>query len=114
VRLPPPSGARQLYRKVRDRASYAFALVSVAGVVEIRDGRIARAALAFGGVAHKPWRNPAMEATLTGQAPSDGLFDAAADMLLADARPQGENAFKLPLLRRALKAVLRELTEARA
>ena len=111
VELPPaPAGARQLYRKVRDRASYAFALVSVAGVVAVADGRIAQAALAFGGLGTVPWRDSAVEAVLVGEAPSDALFARAADVLLADARGAGDNDFKLPLARRVLAAALRELT----
>ena len=115
VVLPPaPEGARQIYRKVRDRASYAFALVSVAAVIRLDGGRIAHAALAFGGLAHRPWRDPAVEAALTGGAPSDALFERAADALLRDARGQGSNDFKIPLARRTLKAVLREAAMAEA
>ena len=111
VELPPPvEGARHLYRKVRDRASYAFALVSVAGVVTMAEGKIATAALAFGGVAHKPWRSPAVEAVLVGQAPSPEVFEAAAETLLANAQGHGTNDFKIPLARRTLIASLRELT----
>jgi xanthine dehydrogenase YagS FAD-binding subunit len=111
VELPAPvEGARHLYRKVRDRASYAFALVSVAGVVTMAEGKIASAALAFGGVAHMPWRNPAVAQALVGQAPSAQAFEAAADALLADARGYGTNDFKIPLARRTLIASLRELT----
>lgn len=111
VELPPVrDGARQLYRKVRDRASYAFALVSVAGVVTMEDGRIATAALAFGGLGPMPWRDPAVEAMLVGEVPTDALFAAAADALLADARGHGSNDFKIPLARRTLIASLRELT----
>jgi xanthine dehydrogenase YagS FAD-binding subunit len=111
VELPPsPKGARQQYRKVRDRASYAFALVSIAGVVTVENGTIATAALAFGGLAPMPWRNMAMEQGLIGQAPSHGLFEKAADELLADAKGQGANDFKIPLARRALIACLRDLT----
>jgi xanthine dehydrogenase YagS FAD-binding subunit len=111
VELPAPiEGAKHLYRKVRDRASYAFALVSVAGVVTMAEGRIASAALAFGGVAHMPWRNPAVEQALVGQAPSTQVFEAAADALLADAQGYGTNDFKIPLARRTLIASLRELT----
>ena len=110
VILPAPVTSRQAYRKVRDRASYAFALVSVAAVVAVEDGKVARANLAFGGGAHAPWRNEAVEAILVGEAPSDALFDRAADELLKDAKGQGSNDFKIPLLRRTLKATLRELT----
>jgi xanthine dehydrogenase YagS FAD-binding subunit len=111
VRLPAPLRGRQLYRKVRDRASYAFALVSVGGVVSVQSGRIASAALAFGGVGAMPWRNREMEAHLIGQTPSAALFAEAADILLADARGHGANDFKIPLLRRTLIACLTELTE---
>ncbi|SEM80064.1 xanthine dehydrogenase YagS FAD-binding subunit [Sphingomonas gellani] len=111
VELPAPvEGARHVYRKVRDRASYAFALVSVAGVVTVEDGRIAHAALAFGGLGPMPWRDDAVEAALVGQAPSDAAFGAAADALFRDAQGYGHNDFKIPLARRTLIATLRELT----
>jgi len=108
VRLPRPVGGRQLYRKVRDRSSYAFALVSVAAIVRMNGGRIAGAQLAFGGLAHKPWHDPAVDAVLTDETPS--LFDKAADLLLASARGYGHNDFKIPLARRTLRAVLAEAT----
>lgn len=111
IELPPPPRGRQLYRKVRDRASYAFALVSVAGVIAVEHGRISSVALAFGGLAPVPWRNPAVEAALVGQLPSQALFEAAADILLADAQGHGANDFKIPLARRTLVASLRTLTE---
>ena len=114
VELPPPPAGQQLYRKVRDRASYAFALVSVAGIVSVEDGKIASAALAFGGLGPMPWRDAAVEAALIGQAPSDAVFAAAADALLADAKGYGSNDFKIPLTRRVLIASLRELTGASA
>lgn len=98
VTLPKPAGGAQLYRKVRDRASYAFALVSVAAIVQ-RDGT---GRVALGGVAHKPWRIEAAEAELPRGA------KAVAARLLADARPTRENAFKLPLVERTLAAVLSE------
>ncbi|OWK28370.1 FAD binding domain-containing protein [Sphingomonas dokdonensis] len=111
VALPaPPTGARQIYRKVRDRASYAFALVSVAGVVAMTQGTITHAALAFGGLAPQPWRDAAVEAALIGQAPTQAAFDAAADALLSGARGHGHNDFKIPLARRVLVTVLRDLT----
>ncbi|UIJ72264.1 xanthine dehydrogenase family protein subunit M [Aurantimonas sp. HBX-1] len=110
VVLPKPAGGVQRYRKVRDRASYAFALVSVAAVIRMEGGKIAAASLAFGGLAHMPWRDAAVEAALVGQAPSKELFAKAADILLKDARGQGENDFKIPLTRRTLAAVLREAT----
>ena len=110
VTLPAPTGGRQVYRKVRDRASYAFALVSVAADIVMDGDTIGKAALAFGGVAHKPWHQPELDALLTGATPTDALFDEAADLLLAEAKGQGGNDFKIPLLRRTLKAVLREAT----
>ena len=110
VRLPAPAGGRQLYRKVRDRSSYAFALVSIAAVVRTEGRSIASASLAFGGLAHKPWHDPRIDALLTGAAPSDALFDEAARLLLESAAGHGANDFKIPLARRALKAVLREAT----
>lgn len=114
VTLPPPAKGRHIYRKVRDRASYAFALVSVAAIVKMDAGRIASASLAFGGLAHKPWHDPEIDELLTGEAPSEALFDKAADILLADAKGQGQNDFKIPLARRTLKAVLREATGERS
>ena len=111
IELPSAPAGKQLYRKVRDRASYAFALVSVAGIVAVEDGEITVAALAFGGLAPMPWRDPAVEAALIGQAPTSAVFAAAADALLKDARGFGSNDFKIPLMRRTLIATLRDLTE---
>ncbi|MCW4117117.1 xanthine dehydrogenase family protein subunit M [Aurantimonas sp. MSK8Z-1] len=110
VHLPAPLGGTQIYRKVRDRASYAFALVSIAAIVTMDAGKIGTVRLAFGGVAHKPWRNEAVEAALAGETPSAALFDKAADILLAEAKGFGENDFKIPLARRTLAAVLAEAT----
>src|SRR4051812_11349146 len=98
VTLPRPVGGRQLYQKVRDRASYAFALVSVAAIVQ-RDGT---GRVALGGVAHKPWRVEAADAEL----PRGSR--AVADRLFADARPTEENAFKLPLAERTIASVLEQ------
>ena len=98
VTLPKPVGGAHIYRKVRDRASYAFALVSVAAIVQ-RDGT---GRVALGGVAHKPWRVEAAEAQMPRGA------RAVASQLLADAKPTRENAFKLPLVERTLGAVLAE------
>jgi xanthine dehydrogenase YagS FAD-binding subunit len=98
VTLPRPIGGKQIYRKVRDRASYAFALVSVAAVVQ----RKGAARVAVGGVAHKPWRVEAAEAEMPRGA------KAVAARLLAGARPTRDNAFKLPLVERTLAAVLAE------
>ena len=110
VELPPAPKGRQLYRKVRDRASYAFALVSVAGIVSVEDGKIASASLAFGGLGPMPWRDEAVEAALIGKAPSTEAFNTAADALLKDARGFGSNDFKIILVRRTLIACLRDLT----
>jgi xanthine dehydrogenase YagS FAD-binding subunit len=113
VELPAPvEGARHLYRKVRDRASYAFALVSVAGVVVMDGTTIKSAALAFGGLGPMPWRDPAVEAAIVGKQATMANFEAAADALLADAKGFGTNDFKIPLARRTLIASLRELTGA--
>lgn len=98
VTLPSPIGGKQFYRKVRDRASYAFAVVSVAAVVQ-RDGT---GRVALGGVAHKPWRVEAAEAEMPKGA------TAVAARLLAGARPTADNAFKLPLVERTIAAVLSE------
>lgn len=110
VRLPAPTGGVQIYRKVRDRASYAFALVSCAADITVQDGVIDHAALAFGGIAPLPWRDARIEERLIGEKPSDKLFDAAADLLLDTARGHGENDFKIPLTRRLLRQVLRDAT----
>jgi len=110
VILPPPTGGKHLYRKVRDRSSYAFALVSVAAIVRMDGDTIGSASLAFGSLAHKPWHDPRVDALLAGQKPSDALFDKAADVLLDKAEGQGSNDFKIPLTRRTLLAVLREAT----
>ncbi len=110
VELPAPPPGRQLYRKVRDRASYAFALVSVAGIVAAQDGIVTHAALAFGGLAPVPWRDLAVEAALIGQPAAPAAFEAAADALLQDAHGFGANDFKIPLARRVLVASLRALT----
>ena len=112
VVLPPPPRGVQIYRKVRDRASYAFALISVAAVVKVDAGRIRTARLAFGGVAHVPWRDAAVEQTLIDEAPSEALFEKATDILLREAQGQGDNDFKIELMRRTLPAVLREATGA--
>ena len=113
VRLPPAPPGRQLYRKVRDRASYAFALVSVAGIVAVDGhGRISSARLAFGGVGTMPWRDRDAETALVGTAPGEEVFARAADIVLAGASGSGDNDFKIPLLRRTLIACLAQLTEA--
>jgi xanthine dehydrogenase YagS FAD-binding subunit len=106
VTLPPPPLGRQLYRKVRDRASYAFALVSVAAIVELEGDRIRAARVAFGGISYKPWRSAAAEAALVGAAATRASFDAAGIAALRDARGYGHNDFKIALARRTLRATL--------
>ncbi|GHD06730.1 FAD binding domain-containing protein [Tianweitania populi] len=96
------------YLKLRDRLSYAFALVSVAVGLTMEGGKIAKARIALGGVAHKPWRVPAAEALLEGQAPSPELFGRVADALLQGAVGQGTNDFKIDLARRAIRRALRQ------
>jgi len=110
VELPPPGFAGQgNYLKIRDRASYAFALISVAAALDL-DGDVIRGArLALGGVAHKPWRDKAAEQLLVGKPVSRNSFAAAADALLADAQPLEHNAFKVKLARRA---IIRALSDA--
>ena len=97
------------YLKIRDRLSYAFALVSVAAALELDGNVIKEARLALGSVAHKPWRDRAAEASLRGQAPSEAAFRRAADLLLQDAKGHGHNTFKIELAR---LAVVRTLTQA--
>jgi xanthine dehydrogenase YagS FAD-binding subunit len=97
------------YLKIRDRLSYAFALVSVAAALELDGGKIKEARLALGGVAHKPWRNTAAEAALTGATAGPAAFATAADVVLRDAKAQTHNAFKIDLARRA---IIRTLTQA--
>jgi len=110
VVLPPPPPGRQLYRKVRDRASYAFALVSVAVIVSRQNDRINAARVAFGGISYKPWRSAEAEAALIGAAVTVASFDAAGRAALKDARGYGCNDFKIPLARRTLHAVLADAT----
>ncbi|MFF8612379.1 FAD binding domain-containing protein [Streptomyces sp. NPDC015350] len=106
---PPPDGAASLYRKARDRASFAFALVSVAAVLSVRRGRIEHAALAFGGLAHRPWRAHTAEAALRGAPAAPETFEQAVDAELAAARPLRDNAFKVGLARALAVDALAEL-----
>ena len=111
VLLPKPQqGARSQYLKLRDRASYEFALASAAVLVTLDGGNIATARVAMGGIATRPWRSREAEQVLTGQAPSAALFEQAAHALLADARPQRGNAFKQELARRCLTQALAQVT----
>ena len=98
------------YRKVRDRASYAFALVSVAAALALEDGRVKDVRLALGGVAHKPWRAWRAEQTLRGQPATGDAFRAAAEAELAAAQPLRDNGFKIELAKRSIVAVLGELS----
>ena len=111
----PPAPARSAYRKVRDRASYAFALVSVAAALELEDDGasppvIRDVRIALGGVAHKPWRALQAEAALRGAEATDANFRAAAEAELGPAAPLRDNGFKIPLVRNTLAVVLRGLT----
>ena len=110
VVLPAPPPGHQLYRKVRDRASYEFALVSVAAIVETDRATITAARVAFGGVAHKPWRSVEAEIALTGQPATRPRFRAAADAAMKDGRGRGHNDFKSELAKRTLCATLAQAT----
>jgi xanthine dehydrogenase YagS FAD-binding subunit len=110
VTLPPPPPGVHVYRKVRDRASYAFALVSVAAIVDSTRGRIRSARLAFGGLAQKPWRVAQAEEKLRDAPANTASFNAAADAVLEGGRGYGGNDFKIPLTRRTLHSVLAETT----
>jgi xanthine dehydrogenase YagS FAD-binding subunit len=113
VVLPPPPPGAQLYRKVRDRDSYAFALVSVAATLDADISGIRHARVAFGSVAPKPWRSPEAERALIGQPPLRDIFERAADAALSGARGYGHNDFKIALARRTLVAVLEQLAGRR-
>lgn len=108
VVLPPPQCGVQRYRKVRDRASYAFALVSVAASLDVRGGMVRAARVAFGGLAPKPWRATDAEATLIGAPASPAQFDKAAEAALRGAQGLRHNAFKIVLAKRTLVACLSE------
>ncbi|MGW0333429.1 FAD binding domain-containing protein [Streptomyces sp. NPDC003011] len=115
VTLPPaPVAARSRYRKVRERASYAFAIGSVAAALDVQDGVVREVRLAFGAVASRPWRARTAERVLSG-APADAeTFAAAADAELAAAEPLPHNGYKVTLMRNLVVAVLTELTEEAA
>jgi len=115
VELPPlPFAKTSTYRKVRDRASYAFALVSVAAALQMRGERIEDVRIALGGVAHKPWRAFKAEAALRDGPATEAAFRAAAIAELTDAHPLRDNRFKVELATRTLIAVLRDLSGAAA
>ncbi len=111
VTLPPPiSGARSHYLKLRDRASYEFALASAAVIVQVENGRIRKARIAFGGIGTRPWRSPEAEHALEGKTAHEAAFRAAADAALRDAKPQRDNAFKVELAKRCLIRALTTVT----
>jgi len=113
IELPPRGFAdHYTYLKIRDRLSYAFALVSVAAAMELDGDRIKIARLALGGVAHKPWRDVAVEASLAGQPANRTAFAAAADRLLRDAKGHAHNAFKIDLARRAIVRALEQAAKS--
>jgi xanthine dehydrogenase YagS FAD-binding subunit len=113
IHLPPLAFARNSrYRKVRDRASYAFALVSVAAALETERGSIKNVRLALGGVAHKPWRAYTAEKAMAGANATVETFRRAAEEELADARGRGHNDFKIELAKRTIVSVFRELAES--
>jgi xanthine dehydrogenase YagS FAD-binding subunit len=112
VDLPAlPIAARSRYRKVRDRASYAFALVAVAAAIDVRDGVVHDVRIALGGVAHKPWRASRAEQALRGAEPTEERFRRAADAELDQAAPLPANAFKVALARTTIVRTLLELAE---
>jgi xanthine dehydrogenase YagS FAD-binding subunit len=114
VEIPPaPDGALSTYRKVRDRASYAFAVTSVAAELVIDDGTVSSARIALGGVAHKPWRATRAEQALVGQPATEDVFRQAADAELEHAEPQPGNEFKVELTARTIVATLNTLAEGR-
>ncbi len=111
VTLPAPlSGARSHYLKLRDRASYEFALASAAVIIQVENERIRKARIAFGGIGTRPWRSPAAEHALEGKAAHEATFRAAADAALRDAKPQRDNGFKVELAKRCLVRALTTVT----
>jgi xanthine dehydrogenase YagS FAD-binding subunit len=112
VTLPPPApGSRSLYLKLRDRASYEFALASAAVVVTVAGGKVTRARIALGGVGTKPWRSTEAEQALTGQSATEDVFRKAAEAALSGAKPQSENGFKVELAKRCLVHALKLATQ---
>jgi xanthine dehydrogenase YagS FAD-binding subunit len=111
IELPPPvaTPAKSCYLKIRDRRSYAFALVSVAAMIQTGGGSIRDVRIALGGVAHKPWRVPAAEHALVGKQPGEAAYRDAAEIILRGAHPYRHNAFKVELAKRA---IVRALTTA--
>jgi xanthine dehydrogenase YagS FAD-binding subunit len=115
VTLPAPvAQSRQVYLKLRDRASYEFALASAAVVINIEGRKISRARIALGGVGTKPWRSPEAEAAITGQDATAANFRKAGEAAMENAKPQSENAFKIELARRCVAQALTMATGAQA
>ena len=113
VTLPPPvAGSKQVYLKLRDRASYEFALASAAVVLTVSGGKVTRARVALGGVGTRPWRSPEAEAALVGQTADAASFRKAAEAALRGARPQSENAYKIELSKRCLAHALQTAATA--
>ena len=113
VTLPPPvAGSKQVYLKLRDRASYEFALASAAVVLTVSGGKVTRARVALGGVGTKPWRSPEAESALVGQTADAASFRKAAEAALRGARPQSENAYKIELSKRCLAHALQTAATA--
>ena len=110
VELPPAVGSKQTYLKLRDRASYEFALASAAVVVKVDGGHIRAARVVMGGVGTKPWRSHEAEAALVGKAATPAVFKAAAEAALKGAKPHPENAFKVELARRCVARALKVAT----
>lgn len=103
VTLPPPAaGAKSTYLKLRDRASYEFALASAAVVATVKAGTIERVRIAMGGIGTRPWRSVDAEAALEGKPATAQQFASAAEIVLRDAKPQSQNGFKVELARRCL------------
>lgn len=112
VTLPPPApGNRSLYLKLRDRASYEFALASAAVLITAANGKITRARIALGGVGTKPWRSTEAESELTDQPATEAVFRKAADAALRDSKPQSQNGFKVELAKRCLVRALKLATQ---
>jgi len=112
VTLPPPAlGSRSLYLKLRDRASYEFALASAAVMITVASGKITRARIALGGVGTKPWRSTEAEGELTNQSATEAVFRKAADAALRGAKPQSQNGFKVELAKRCLVHALKLVTQ---
>jgi xanthine dehydrogenase YagS FAD-binding subunit len=112
IEVPPlPFAKHARYRKVRDRASYAFALVSVAAMLDVERGAVRNVRLALGGVAHKPWRAKEAEKVLNGASANTETFRRAAEAELSQARGYGYNDFKIELAKRTITGVLTELAE---